>query len=83
MRIDDALALLRYVKRHDLSSCSDEEPRNYYTIFGRGGYPRCTRCLLLAVVEGKVTGGVIVQVRLQYEDELDPAVNGPFPKADV
>lgn len=41
--VDEALQEIQ----HSRTSCSDEDVSNYYTTAGRGGYPRCMRCLLL------------------------------------
>lgn len=48
-----ARVLLLMVPEHGRTSCSDENPQNYYTTVGRGGHPRCQRCCLLRTVADK------------------------------
>ena len=42
-QVEDALS----ETEHSRISCSDEKPGNWYTTAGRGGHPRCQKCLIM------------------------------------
>ena len=54
MQKELAELLLQVVKRHERTSCSDENHSNGYTTEGRGSYPRCSRCYLLDVIDDSI-----------------------------
>ena len=62
--------LLALVPKHECTSCSDDESRNYYTDHGRA---RCTRCALLNAKKFGITD-FVPQISLVEETilEVDP-----------
>jgi hypothetical protein len=49
---EDAKVFLKYLE-HCRTSCSDDNPGNWYTTDGRGGHPRCDRCMMLKAASDK------------------------------
>lgn len=63
--------LLRYLELvaeyHTRTSCSDSNPCNDYTTHGRGGTPRCERCLILAAIAGRIPlSDVHIEKHVEY-----------------
>ena len=58
MQKELAQSLLQVIKKHERTSCSDDNHGNGYTTDGRGGYPRCCRCYLLDVLEDSTDNDV-------------------------
>ena len=60
--------LLAAVPNHECTSCSDDNPTNYYEDHGR---PRCKRCALLRIKKDEFNSGLTLDIELRYTEELD------------
>lgn len=54
--------------QHERTSCSDENPSNGYSTSGRGGYPRCAKCMLMNLSEADL-GEVDLELRLRFRED--------------
>jgi hypothetical protein len=70
----DAKVFLKYLE-HCRTSCDDKNPTNWYTTDGRGGHPRCDRCMILKAIADKKFADTLEVVGIEAvqpsEDGLD------------